>query len=74
MKICITLKDPDGVSDAIDRVIRESNPDLTGGTTEYMEKEEEIGEAISKWVKYREYITVEIDTEKAMAVVIPVGK
>ena len=77
MKVKITMKNPDCVSDAIDEAAKESVEPVTGLSDSEKEdlietRKEEIGEAISKWVEYAEYITVEIDTEAGTAIVIPV--
>ena len=78
MKILIYLKDPDAVSDALDEAVRNSILPLMG----VLSKEEldqlaetrmdEIGNKIEKWVKYGEYITVEIDTDLRTARVVEV--
>ena len=67
MKIHITMKNPDCVYDAVQQAAKDSADEVNGITTaeraELVEsRREEIEEAIKQWVKYGEYITVELDT------------
>jgi len=77
MKFTVTLKDPDGFYESIKEAVDNS----LNGTTLLDEDEFEelaeirrvkINEAISKWVKYSEYITIEFDTTANTATVVPV--
>jgi len=73
MKFKITLKDPDGFYDAITDAIEDSLPE-TGINEDERElltesRRDETNDAISKWVQYNEYITVEIDTDSMTATV-----
>jgi len=52
MKLNITFKNPDSVTDSI-REAANGNEDLI----------EELEDIACKWIKYGEYLTVEIDTE-----------
>lgn len=61
MKILITFKDPDGVSNAI----LEKRAEDSSLDAEY------ISNKLSEWIKWDEYITVEFDTEANTATVIP---
>lgn len=78
MKVIITFKTPDATHHAIERAL-EYNEEL-----EAIEDEEErswkkeeleasLDEALSKWIRYSEYIDIEIDTEAGTATVLPVG-
>ena len=76
MKIQITMKNPDCIFDAVDRAAKDSADAVEGISAEERaelveSRFEEIGLAIEKWVKYGEYITVEIDTVLRTAQVIP---
>lgn len=65
MKFRITLRDPDGISDAIYAVRRSQD----------IREDVDLEEArlfIRKWVKHSEYLTVEIDTEASTCIVLPV--
>ena len=69
MKIRITLKDPDGVSNSVDRCIE----NLRGITDDDLERQrEDIEDSIKGFVEYNEYVTIEIDTDTNTAIVIPV--
>jgi hypothetical protein len=77
MKIKITVKDPDGVYESINEAVKKSVASIEG--LEDFEREEmeesrteSVGEKLSKWIEYGEYITVEFDTETGEATVIPV--
>jgi len=59
MKVRLTFKTPDVVDDAIEQ----------DGLEDY---EVEIHKACDKWVRYGEYLTVEVDTEAGTATVLPV--
>ena len=75
MRIIITMKNPDCVSDAVDRAAIESAEEVGGISSEEREeliesRKEEVNLALEKWVKYGEYITVEIDTVLNTATVL----
>lgn len=68
MKFKVTMKDPDGVSDAIDEAVDEALKAVTGVTEEEREslrdvKRKTIVGIVSKFFEFLEYLTVEIDTE-----------
>ena len=75
MKIKITFKDPDGVSNSLDESVRNSLLPLV----EQLSKQEfeqlvetrleEVSDKIAKWIEYGEYLTVEIDTDTDTAIV-----
>ncbi len=72
MKITITFKDPDGVSNAVDEAINSSRPaNLTDDDWEIVKESREDNLDLEPWIKYMEYCTVEIDTEAKTATVIP---
>ena len=73
MKLRITLKDPDGIWEAIDDFVKANRP--TGLSDEEWEDiKEERSSALrhSKFIEYGDYVTVEIDTVAQTAIVIPV--
>lgn len=65
MKIKITFKDPDALSDAIEEALDERDyGNLTDSevvAVRLAAKEEAIS-VCSKWFKYGEYLSVEVDT------------
>lgn len=82
MKIQITFKDPDGVSDSIDTALKKFENEykkLHGELPADMKylgdtKREEIEDSIKAFVEYSEYVTIEIDTEKNTARVLKVNE
>ena len=74
MKIRITMKDPDGVYDSIQRVVDMALPEgLPENACDGLKRLRRglAEEAASKWIEYGEYITVEIDTDANTCVVVP---
>ena len=72
MKLKITFKDPDGVTDCVRDALNANRPEgLTDAEWETVREEREGDLDLSPFVEYKEYITVEIDTEKKTAVVVP---
>lgn len=69
MKIRVTMKSPDALSDAISDCISNNFADLD--KFEKADKRDELYSACSHVFQYGEYLTVEIDTETGDAVVIP---
>lgn len=72
----ITMKDPDGVYDSIRCASRAALYDLpreVDDTALEMEKNlsEKNEEICRRWFLYREYLTVEIDTEAGTCEVVP---
>lgn len=75
MKLTITLKDPDGVYEAIDDAAKTSLEGTTAATA--LDKDEieglvekraaKLGEQCKKWIQYGEYVTIEIDTDAGTA-------
>lgn len=77
MKLKITLKDPDGVYISLRDAARESVKSLDGLTKdEFVELIDSRQEAFQKqcepWVKWGEYVTIEIDTDENTATVCKV--
>jgi len=64
MVIRVVFKTPD----VVDMAIQEA---IGSGTDELTEMREQIEEALSKFVRWGEQITVEFDTEVGTATVIP---
>jgi len=78
MKIKIHLKDPDGVYESINCAAKRSVEEIIGLKLSDSEREslvegrhESMSESCSKWIKYGEYVTIEIDTDAGTAVVLP---
>jgi len=59
MKVKLTFKMPDAVEQALEDIAEDDR--------------EEVRQACGKWVRYGEYITVEVDTEAGTCTVIPAG-
>lgn len=83
MKIRITFKDPDGVSESINDLAQEHADKILEskvilnlfGRNHLVEKlEEKITEKLEKFITYREYLTVEFDLEAGTATVIPANQ
>lgn len=76
MKFTVTMKDPDTLSDAIDEAVRADIAKIEGLNADDREalfetRREGVGKITSKWFRYGEYLTVEIDTEAQTATVRP---
>lgn len=72
MKLRITLKDPDGIHEAISDYLEESRPSgLLNAEWEDIKSDRRAAIAHSKFIEYGDYITVEIDVEAGTAVVVP---
>jgi len=75
MKIRITFKDPDAVSDAIDDAFGDlKRPDGVDADEwgDIVESRKE-NLSLSPWIEWMEYCTVEIDTDAKTAIVVPKG-
>lgn len=74
MKFNVTMKDPDVLGDAILQAVEQEFKESTLEQDELDSvielREEKIKEVCSKWFKYGEYLTVEIDTEAGTCVVV----
>lgn len=76
MIFTITFKDPDGVSNDIDDAVKERLKKLEGEPETVLEAareaySEELRNFTSEWLSYGEYVTIEFDTEKGTATVVP---
>lgn len=75
MKIRICMKDPDGPYDCIREAVKESMSNmefLTDHEREafYTARLETVEDACRPWLRYGEYMDIEIDTDTNSAVVI----
>lgn len=76
MKIRITLKDPDGVDlacdDFVESVLNEKG-ELDEEERELLgdHQRDKFKQLTKKFIEYGEYVTIEIDTDKGTAVVVP---
>jgi hypothetical protein len=74
MKFQISFKDPDGVSNSIQEAINDNLPkDLDENEFEELTESRKIliEESTKRWIKWGEYVTIEIDTEENTCVVVP---
>lgn len=78
MKFKVTMKNPDAVGNALNKAAEEivnNNGTLDDDIPDAVEREYgKLGELCSKWFKYDEYLTVEIDTVAKTATVCEVSK
>ena len=75
-KFRVMMKNPDAVGNAIDQAAHEEVDAIKGVSDEEREdlfdsRQSSIGESVSKWFEYKEYLTVEVDTDADTCVVIP---
>lgn len=75
MKLRITLKDPDGVYDCIREASESSINEVTGLSVKELEdlvddRRNELSEKCATWIKYGEYVSIEIDTDNGTAIVL----
>lgn len=78
MVIKILLKSPDAVYEAVREAafadLKKDDPDLAPSMGQVTARVDELfAGPLAKWIQYREYITVEIDTEKGTAIVCEQG-
>lgn len=76
MLIKVTMKDPDTLQDAIAEAVTaelQATPGLDDDDREALfdKRQERAATVASKWFKFGEYLTVEIDTEAKTATVCP---
>lgn len=73
MKFQVTMKDPDTLFDAIQDAVAETLETMPEDEAEAVReiRENKAHEVASKWFKYGEYLTVEIDTEEKTIMVVP---
>jgi hypothetical protein len=74
MKFTVMFKDPDGVYDSLDHAAKELAATVEGIDDDEREalsetRREKIGQFVSRWITYGEYITIEFDTEAKTAIV-----
>lgn len=73
MKIRITLKDPDGVSNSVDEAAKQNV--YEGDNEQELENvKERIETIISDWIRWGEYVTIEIDVDTGIARVLKVNE
>ena len=76
MKIRLYFKTPDAAEFAITAALKNLDRDNTGRSEIYKDSTEtlraEIEFALDKFVEYGEFVTIEIDTDKGTAIVVPV--
>lgn len=73
MRLKITLKDPDGINEAIDDFVNANRPvGLSDEEWEDIREERAAKLRHSKFIEYGDYVTVSIDTEAGTAEVVPV--
>ncbi len=77
MKIKVHLKDPDGVSESLDRgfvaAVGEEAPNLSTRETQRIADDwrEAADDVLRRWIRYGEHVTIEIDTDDGTARVVP---
>lgn len=74
MKFRVQMKDPDGAYESISSAVEESMWDVQDEDERGALKEVRRGKltkAASKWLRYGEYLSVEIDTEAGTCTVLP---
>lgn len=74
MKLKITFKDPDGVYECVRDAVQETLPEGLSEeeADELLESRTENAEdALRKWIEWKEYLSVEFDTETGTATVLP---
>jgi hypothetical protein len=74
MKFQVQMKDPDTLHDAIEEAVRgelmtTSDPEERDMLVEH--RSERVAKLCSRWFRYGEYLTVEIDTDAETCVVVP---
>lgn len=70
MKFRVTMKDSDGVYASISQALKINEDNDPEDQEEGMTRED-LSEVASQWIRWGEYLTVEIDTEARACVVIP---
>lgn len=71
MKIIVTLKDPDTLIDAIHDAVERNMKECDDNDKEAARQK--ALKISSKWFKYSEYLTIEIDTEAQTCLVVPIA-
>lgn len=72
MKFQITLKDPDGIYDAVKAAVESNKPANLGEleNTWIDLKMDGLFTTLNRWFEYGEYVTIEIDTDLMTATVL----
>lgn len=75
MKIQVTLKDPDGFSEAVEQAVKDSLSEANGIDDDEKDtlregREEGVWVGLGKWVQHQEYVTIEFDTDQSTATVL----
>lgn len=75
MKLKITFKDPDGVSESIRQAVTQEVEQIEGISEDEREeltdsRTNETTESLAPWIEYGEYLCVEFDTMARTATVI----
>lgn len=76
MKIRISMENPDCVYEAVKDAAEADVSQIEGMAEDERNdlvesRQEGIFEILEKWIEYKEYITVEFDTEAMTAIVVP---
>ncbi len=75
MKFRVTLKDPDGwseaVSDAVEASLEGSGLPQDEQDALLEKREEKLWQALHTWVEHKEYVEIDVDTEAGTATVRP---
>ncbi len=75
MKVSVTFKSPDGVTDSIraaaEAEVTEFDPTVFDSLEQAIDtKVQEIEELLKPWIKWGEYATIEFDTDAQTATVV----
>lgn len=74
MKFRVTMKDPDGVSEAVNDAVKESVNEMGLPPDEAAElidmRVEKETEKLKRWFQWSEYLTIEVDTELMTATIV----
>lgn len=75
MKFQVQMKDPDTLQDAIEDAVKSDLSKIDQLSPEERDvlidaRRDKIGDICSKWFRYGEYLTVEIDTDAVTCVVV----
>lgn len=75
MKIRVTVKDPDGFYDCVKDAVKDEVDKIEGISDDEKEelvesRLEDAWDALEKWVTYKEYVTLEFDTDAGTARVL----
>lgn len=79
MKFTITMKDPDGYYDCFQDAVKSEVQAIPGLSQAERDailevRKENVGEVLSRWFEYGEYLRVEVDTDAGTAIVLPVKR